>query len=122
MAGGRVGAGGGGEGVEKSGAGRGLAGGGEGEEEVGRGRLHGHVDVHSFCFLGGCKRSFVECVAGINRGRPKPKVSDKVECVEDGSRLLLMPAGAPVLTANAAAAAAADAGRRRRLFPSVSET
>lgn len=72
---------------------------------------------------GGCKRSFVECVAGINRGRPKPKVSDKVECVEDGSRLLLMPAGAPVLTANAAAAAApADVGRRRRLFPSVSET
>lgn len=35
-----------------------------------------------------------------------------------------MPAGDPVLTANtaAAAAAAADVGRRRRLFPSVSET
>lgn len=58
-------------------------------------------------------------MAGINRGRPKPKESDKVECVEDGSRLLLMPASAPVLTANAAAAA--DVGRRRRLFPSVSE-
>lgn len=53
MAGGRVGAGGGGEGVEKSGAGRGLAGGGEGEEEVGRGRLHGHVDVHSLFFWEG---------------------------------------------------------------------
>lgn len=99
MAGGRVGAGGGREGVEKSGAGRGLAGGGEGEEEVGRGRLHGHVDVHSY-FFG--KRSFVEWVAGINRGRPKPAASDKVEYAEDGDRLLLMPAGAAVLTANAA--------------------
>lgn len=55
-----------------------------------------------FLFFFG-KRSFVEWVAGIYRGRPKPEVSNKVECVEDGSRPFLMPAGADVLTANAAA-------------------